>query len=69
MTHDLNELRATTPRTEAVRAEIDETEQQLLWDTRVFDEREQSLSYVCESPVLLEQHLFALARQIMTHLE
>ena len=69
MTHDLNELRATTPRTEAVRAEIDETEQQLLWDTRVFDEREQSLSYVCESPVLLEQRLFALARQIMTHLE
>ena len=46
-----------------------ELDQQLLWDTRVFDEREQSLTYVCEVPVLLEQRLFALARQLATHLE
>ncbi len=44
-------------------------DEQLLWDTRVFDEREQSLTYVCEVPVLLEQRLFALARQLATHLE
>jgi len=43
-------------------------EERLLWDTRVFDERLQSLSYVCESPVLLEQRLFALSRHIMNHL-
>ncbi len=69
MTRNLNELLSRTPGTEAIRAEIDEIEQRLLWDTRVFDEREQSLSYVCESPVLLEQRLFALARRIMSHLE
>ena len=46
-----------------------ELDEQLLWDTRVFDEREQSLTYVCEVPVLLEQRLFALARQLATHLE
>lgn len=53
-------------------AELDrarELDEQLLWDTRVFDEREQSLTYVCEVPVLLEQRLFALARQLATHLE
>lgn len=46
-----------------------ELDQQLLWDTRVFDEREQSLTFVCEVPVLLEQRLFALARQLSYHLE
>ncbi|MCP4304212.1 MAG: hypothetical protein GY788_04875 [bacterium] len=51
------------------KAAIETMEEALLWDTRVFDERAQSLTYVCESPVLLEQRLFALARQIMSHLE
>lgn len=48
---------------------VEKLEEKLAWDSRVFDEREQSLTYVCESPVLLEQRIFALARQIMTHLE
>ena len=48
---------------------LETLEEKLAWDSRVFDEREQSLTYVCESPVLLEQRIFALARQIMTHLE
>jgi hypothetical protein len=51
------------------RQRIDDLEQQLAWDTRIFSERSQSLTYVCESPVLLEQRLFALARQIMANLE
>jgi len=42
--------------------------EQLNWDTRVYDEREQSLRYVCETPVLLEQRLFALGRHIAEHL-
>ncbi len=65
----LNALRAKDSPSEAERAKARELDEQLLWDTRVFDEREQSLSYVCESPVLLEQRLFALARQIMYRLE
>ncbi|MCE7029511.1 hypothetical protein [Jiella avicenniae] len=41
---------------------LDEARQQLLWDTRVFQERRQSLSYVCEVPTLIEQRAFALGR-------
>lgn len=40
----------------------------LEWDTRVFDERRQSLAFVCESPTLIEQRLFALARVIQRNL-
>lgn len=41
---------------------IDAAETQLDWALRVFDDRRQSLSYVCETPVLLEQRAFALGR-------
>jgi hypothetical protein len=41
----------------------------LEWDLRVFDERRQSLTYVCETPALIEQRLFALARVIQRSLE
>ena len=47
---------------------IEELEDQIAWDTRIFDERQRSLTYVCESPVLLEQRAFAIARAIMAHL-
>ena len=46
-----------------------EVEQALLWQTRIHDDRERSLKYVCESPVLLEQRAFAIAREIANHLE
>ena len=47
----------------------DALEEKLSWDTRIFDERQQSLTYVCESPVLLEQRLFALGRKILEFIE
>lgn len=34
------------------------------WRTRIFNERRQSLTYVCEVPRLVEQRLFALGRAI-----
>ncbi|MCW4115608.1 hypothetical protein NPA31_011600 [Aurantimonas sp. MSK8Z-1] len=43
---------------------VDAAEQQFLWDSRIFDERRQSLSSVCEVPTLIEQRLFALGRAI-----
>ena len=46
-----------------------ELEEQILWDSRIYDERERSLTYICEQPVLLEQRIFALAREIMNHLD
>jgi hypothetical protein len=36
----------------------------LTWETRIFEERVQSLSYVCEVPTLIEQRLYALASTI-----
>jgi hypothetical protein len=39
------------------------------WDIRIYDDRERSLTYLCEQPVLLEQRAFALARTIASHLE
>jgi hypothetical protein len=43
-------------------------EQKLQWDTRIYDDRNQALTYVCESPVLLEQRVYALAQEISRHL-
>ncbi|MFC3628865.1 hypothetical protein ACFOM8_05335 [Paracoccus angustae] len=47
---------------------IDAAEEALDWDQRVFTERQQSLTYVCETPVILEQRVFALGRAIAEHL-
>lgn len=54
---------------EATRAQRDEFEQMLVWDTRIFEEREHSLTYICQQPVRLEQRIFALGREIMRHLD
>lgn len=47
---------------------IDSAEEALDWDQRIFTERQQSLTYVCETPVILEQRAFALGRAIARHL-
>ncbi|HVH02738.1 MAG TPA: hypothetical protein VM891_07315 [Amaricoccus sp.] len=41
---------------------MDDVEKQLDWATRIFQDRQQSLTYVCETPVILEQRAFALGR-------
>lgn len=66
---ELSGLRRKDQLGESERARIAELNEQLTWDSRVFDEREQSLTYVCESPVLLEQRLFALAREITNQMQ
>ena len=43
-------------------------EQKLQWDTRIYDDRNQALTFVCESPVLLEQRGYALGKEISRHL-
>jgi hypothetical protein len=37
----------------------------LTWETRIFEERVQSLTFVCEVPTLIEQRLYALAKTVM----
>ena len=47
---DVNEIAAQTDR--------------LTWETRIFEERVQSLTYVCEVPTLIEQRLYALTKTV-----
>lgn len=47
---------------------IEELQDKVAWDTRIYRDRQQSLTYVCETPVILEKRAFALARMIMEHL-
>ncbi|MCK0208696.1 hypothetical protein MWN33_11725 [Starkeya koreensis] len=51
------------------KAKAAELEQRLLWDTRIYDARNQAVTAVCESPVLLEQRAFSLARAIQNVME
>ncbi len=44
---------------------IDALEAQLDWDERIYTDRRQSLTYVCETPVLLEKRLFAIAQMLL----
>ncbi|MCB2053517.1 MAG: hypothetical protein KDE35_04660 [Geminicoccaceae bacterium] len=43
---------------------IEELQDELAWEARVFKERAQSLSYVCEAPVLIERRAFEIARTL-----
>lgn len=52
------------PKTDESRKTVRELEQKLSWQSRIHQDRERSLQFVCESPVILEQRAFALAREI-----
>jgi hypothetical protein len=60
---ELGNLEAA-PEAEKDRDRIEELRERLAWDARVFKERSQSLTFVCETPVLLEQRAFAIARTL-----
>ncbi len=61
--HDLQGSPAPDP------AKINELGNTINWDTRVFQERRKTISYVCEVPTQIEQRLFALARTIQQVLD
>lgn len=46
---------------------IDALEEQIDWDERIFRDRDRSLTYVCETPVLIEKRLYALAQLLMKY--
>ncbi|MFC6789886.1 hypothetical protein ACFQE0_09815 [Methylobacterium komagatae] len=43
-------------------------ETKFAWDRRIFQERSQSLTYVCEVPQILEQRLGEIGKRIQAHL-
>ncbi|RYC10705.1 hypothetical protein [Ciceribacter ferrooxidans] len=58
---DIDKLRRDT---NADPTELEKQGDQLKWETRVFEERVQSLSYVCEVPTIIEQRLYGLSKLI-----
>ena len=64
----IEELRHEFAALEAAEAKdfdrMDAVEKDLDWSTRIFQDRQQSLTYVCETPVILEQRAFALGRMV-----
>ncbi len=49
---------------ESVAEKLEDLEARQKWDIRAFRERERQLNYLCEQPVLLEQRLFSVAKNL-----
>ena len=65
-TIDLQRLQGASPPDQS---KIDELSNQLLWETRIFEDRRRVVKYVCEVPTEIDQRLFALGRAIQQELE
>src|SRR3954470_12495499 len=50
-------------------AKIDELSNQLIWETRIFEDRRRVIGFVCEVPTAIDQRLFALGRVIQQEME
>lgn len=48
---------------------LKELDEEMLWNTRVYDERERLAPYVCDEPILLEQRLGVISRVLQERLE
>lgn len=66
---EIRDLEAEMARLEAEEApdfdRMDEVEAEMDWRVRVFRDRDRALTYVCESPVLLEQRAYAVAQMLL----
>ncbi len=57
-------IQVKAPVSEEDKRRLADLDEQLAWDIRIYEEREQSLRYVCEMPVLLEQRIFQIGRHV-----
>jgi hypothetical protein len=64
--HDFLELRS---KADTDPAKLKDLGDKLDWDTRIFEDRNRSIGYACEVPVLIEQRIFAIARMIEGKIE
>ena len=63
---DLHKLQDSTAPNEA---KLQELGNEVQWSTRIFEDRQKSVRYVCEVPTLIEQRLFALSRAVQQAME
>jgi hypothetical protein len=48
---------------------IEESGNQLVWQTRIFEDRQRVVKFVCEVPTAIDQRLFALGRVVQQEME
>lgn len=65
-TLQLQALQSATPRDDA---KIDALSNELIWKTRIFEDRHKVVRFVCEVPTTIDQRLFALGRVIQQEME
>jgi hypothetical protein len=62
----LQALQSATPPDQA---KVDDLGNQLVWQTRIFEDRHRVIKFVCEVPTAIDQRLFALGRTIQQEIE
>jgi hypothetical protein len=62
-------LQALQDATPPDQAKVDELGNQLVWQTRIFEDRRRVIKFVCEVPTAIDQRLFALGRVIQQQME
>jgi len=62
----LQALQGATPRDEA---KVEALGNELIWKTRIFEDRNKVVRFVCEVPTTIDQRLFALGRVIQQEME
>jgi hypothetical protein len=62
-------LQALQGESQPDQAKVDELSNQLVWQTRIFEDRRRVIKFVCEVPTAIDQRLFALGRTIQQEIE
>jgi hypothetical protein len=65
---ELTSLAKLPEKTDQQRTRISDLQTKIQWDTRIHNERQSTLRYVCEVPVILEQRVFAIARAVQNEM-
>ncbi|WP_407194037.1 hypothetical protein [Bradyrhizobium sp. STM 3566] len=65
-TLELQALQGATPRDDA---KVEALSNELIWKTRIFEDRHKVVRFVCEVPTAIDQRLFALGRVIQQEME
>jgi hypothetical protein len=66
---DTLELQALQGASPPDQPKMDELGNQLVWETRIFEDRRRVIKFVCEVPTAIDQRLFALGRTIQQEME
>jgi hypothetical protein len=66
---DILALQALQDASPPDQAKTEELGNQLVWETRIFEDRQRVIKFVCEVPTAIDQRLFALGRMIQQEIE